>query len=79
MKINRAYRYELDPNREKQVLLAKRREVTHVDIGGCRLRPVPVDEAGTFLVRYLTIKRRTVLCGTFKGTAYYRRRRVWRR
>jgi hypothetical protein len=67
VKINRAYRYELDPNREKQVLLAKRREVTHVDIGGCRLRPVPVDEAGTFLVRYLTMKGERCSDGNYPG------------
>ena len=34
-----------------------RREVTPVEMGGCRpTRPVPVDEAGTFLVRHLTLK-----------------------
>lgn len=99
MKINRACRYEPDPNREQRVRLAKnagaagfacnwgvarvwnfpsrlarartppnstgnfigeksqssfeiRREVAPVETEGCRpTRPVPIDEAGTFLWR----------------------------
>jgi len=38
-----------------------------VDIGGCRLRPVPVDEAGTFLVRYLTMKGERCSDGNYPG------------
>ena len=34
-----------------------------MEMGGCRpTRPVPVDEAGTFLVRHLTMKGERLIC-----------------